>query len=95
MAKAEDKKLGQPSFEELEGLKKDEQAEVEPKVEPKVEPEKEPAPKKLSPRLVCVETFGQFGKTYFPGDEVTPDETWPEGTLQRRLDGGFVKFVGL
>ena len=44
--------------------------------------------------LKAVEAFSAFGVDYAPGDKVTQAQVakWPEGTLQRRVVGGFVAY---
>lgn len=71
------------------------EAAPEPVVEVKAEPKEEPkakAPAAVRPRLVCLVPFEQFGSKFAEGDEVLADPTWPEGTVERRIEYGFVKF---
>lgn len=44
-------------------------------------------------RLVCVIPFNELDHEYLPGEDVLPGAHWPEGTLERRLQYGYVKFV--
>ena len=45
--------------------------------------------------LVAKDTFSAFGVDYYPGSVVAPADLakWPEGTLVRRLEGGFVAYA--
>lgn len=45
-------------------------------------------------KLIAIQQFAAFGQEYAIGDEIAPAhlKAWPDGTLKRRLDGGFVDY---
>lgn len=49
----------------------------------------------MDAKLVACREFTSGGKTYGPGVEVDEKtlDVWPEGALENRIAGGFVKYV--
>lgn len=78
----------------VESVKKNgngKKAGAEVKATPPEEPSPEPV--KSDPHYVCLEYFNSFGVEFKQGDRVAGFEGWPEGTLERRVEHGFIKFV--
>lgn len=64
-----------------------------PVVEAEVEAEVEtPKPAVIGPHYLVLESFNSFGEQFHPGDKLHGYETWPEGTVDRRVENKFIVF---